>query len=172
MYQLASCPPDLDLAIFDILDGRPNHTWIWSFLCINSPLFRQTWIWPFWTSRMALQTIYEFDNFYISNRILTVTSGSDDFGHPGWLSKLYMKSIDSAKYRLELRNAPEVVCHPVWHILKCADLSSSNTWLGASIAHFARCASSENDLAAFRWTGNHYERSVWRQKSARRSTFF
>ena len=41
----------------------------------------------------------------------------------------------------------------------------------ASNARFARRASSECDLNTYRRTPNHYERSVWRQKSACRSRF-
>ena len=41
----------------------------------------------------------------------------------------------------------------------------------ASNARFARRASSECDLSANRRAPNHYERSVWRQKSACRSRF-
>ena len=42
---------------------------------------------------MAVQTIYEFNHFCVTARLLPARSGPGHFGHPGWLSKPYMKLI-------------------------------------------------------------------------------
>ena len=86
--QLASCPPDLNQAVLGTPDGCPNRTIMLSFLCANLALVRYIWIRPFWTSKMVVQTIHEFDHVYVNSPPVRQI-----WTRPFWASQMAVKTL-------------------------------------------------------------------------------